>query len=125
MSIPPSASGVENQDRPDVTGSEQHMENGDTKDDHLVVRGSVEHSFSGQHVVLHLRRPTTHGGGTTGWSANDRERPHAGPTAEARQTGGHTDTPRQPMVAESKKRKQAPERARVVLSDADAAEAEV
>ena len=105
MSIPPSASGVENQERPDVTGSEQRKQDGNTEDDHLVVRGSLEHSPSGQPVVLHLRRLTAHGGRTTGCSAKDRERPQAHPTAEARQTGAHTDTSYQQMEDESKSQK--------------------
>ena len=125
MSIPPSASGVENQDRPDVTGSGEHMDKGDTEDD-LLVRGCLERSPSGQPVFLHLRRQKARGDGTTGGSANRRERPHAGPTAEA-----HTDTPLQPMADESKKRKQAPDvdqagaTSRVVLINAQEAEAEV
>ena len=118
MLIPPSAGGVENRStiretwyqiretpaggveyrkRPDVTGSGQHMEKDGTEDDFLVY-GSVEHSPSGQYFVLHRRRPKAHGGGTTWCSANDRKRPHAGPTAETRPA-------HQPMEDESNKRK--------------------
>ena len=106
-----------------MTGSEQRKQDGNTEDDHLVVRGSLEHSPSGQPVVLHLQRLTAHAGRTTGCSAKDRERPQAHPTAEARQTGAHTDTSYQHMEDESKNRKR--RKATEVLSDAKAADQEV
>ena len=115
MLIPPSAGGVENRETPDVTGSGQHMAEGNTEDDFLVY-GSVEHSPSGQYRVLHRRRPKAHGGGTTWCSANHRKRPHAGPTAETRPT-------HQPMEDESNKWKR--RKATEVLSDARHAEEEV
>ena len=77
---------------PDATECEQHMENGDTGNDHLVVRGSIENAPSGYPVVLRRRLPTAHGGGPTCPGVSAEEPPDT--TAEE-----HAGMPDQPPPA--------------------------